>query len=60
MAEAYDGDGRLVSRVPLAGGRPHGRFECFHPDGSLRLDAEYEHGELAGLLRAYAAASPKK
>jgi antitoxin component YwqK of YwqJK toxin-antitoxin module len=46
-------DGTLYSRVPHQGGRPHGPFAIYHPNGQVAREGAYREGEVDGLVRSF-------
>ena len=48
--DEHDADGRLMGRSWLKQGLLHGRMERLWPNGKMQLSANYDHGQLDGLL----------
>jgi antitoxin component YwqK of YwqJK toxin-antitoxin module len=46
-------DGTLHSRTRQQGGRPHGAFTIFHPNGQVAREGAYRDGEIEGLVSSF-------
>jgi antitoxin component YwqK of YwqJK toxin-antitoxin module len=46
-------NGKVQYKVYLRDAQPHGRFNEYYPDGTLKISGRYKKGEQAGLWKAY-------
>ncbi|TKC87720.1 toxin-antitoxin system YwqK family antitoxin [Trinickia terrae] len=53
LMETRDATGRLVSRMPMLDGVPHGQVVMYGALAVPVLEAHYEHGALSGLVRTF-------